>query len=128
MKFALALLIAVHFWGERGVQVPCHPVAVSGADALMAHDAFGNPDAMAATSGCRVLISSQMPTLRYWNPDLYCGFVVHEVGHLAGLPHTESGIMAARGPYDDEIPWDCVYWKQAAHRMGIKVHDARRVP
>lgn len=131
MKFALALLIAVHFWSDRNVHVPCHPVAVSGADALLAKDQWGNPDAMATTTGCRILISSQMPNLRASDPEFYCAYVVHEVGHLAGLPHTPTGIMsgAENGIEENgiEIPWACMYWKHAARSMGIKPHDARRV-
>jgi hypothetical protein len=126
VKFALALLIAVHFWGERNVHVPCHPQAVSGADALVGTDIYGNPNAMAATTGCRILISSLMPAQRSLMPDWYCATVVHEVGHLAGLSHTETGIMSPTQSWED-IPWDCEHWKHFARAHGIHVKNARIV-
>jgi hypothetical protein len=126
VKFALALLIAVHFWSDRGVHVPCHPVAVSGADTIMGKDVWGYPNAMEAAPGCRILISSIVPVTRYWDPEYYCAFVTHEVGHLSGLGHTERGIMAAGQLYDDEVPWDCAHWRQFARRNGIAVRNARR--
>lgn len=116
MKFALALLIAVHFWGDRGVHVPCHPVAIPGADAQMPVDGWGNTVAMAATTGCRVLISYMALGERRDEPELYCGSVVHEVGHLAGLGHTPTGVMSPKQNWDD-LPWDCEHWKRFARRM-----------
>jgi hypothetical protein len=68
MKFALALLIAVHFWGDRNVPIPCHPVAVMNADAELPLDpVWGErfhlrvPMATYA-SDCRILISHNAET------------------------------------------------------------------
>jgi hypothetical protein len=121
MHFALALAIAINFWGARSVHVPCHPIPVPGADAQLAKDAWGWPMAMSATSGCRVLISSVAQAQRHSAPEWYCAFTVHEVGHLAGLPHTERGIMAADGPDSTEIPWDCYHWRTFARRHHIPI-------
>lgn len=121
MKFALALLIAVHFWNARGVQIPCHPVAVAGADAQMPLDPaypiqWDYRVPMAATTNCRVLMSSAAVALREDAPQWYCAAIVHEIGHLAGLPHSATGIMA---PSLDavEVPYDCVRWRTVRHRL-----------
>lgn len=123
MHFALALVIAVNFWGARGVHVPCHPVPVSGADAMLAKDQWGYPEAMAATSGCRILISSISGAQRHMREvaPYYCGEVVHEVGHLAGLPHTPTGLMTGDVIYWEWLPYDCIHWRTYAKRHHIPI-------
>jgi hypothetical protein len=123
MNFALAITIAVSFWGARGVQVPCQPVAVPGADAQLPM-AYGSPIPMAA-QGCRILISSQGTWLRKAGPAWYCGDMVHEVGHIAGLPHSEKGLMAPVLDFEN-IPYECVHWKRFARRHGLHVSGASR--
>jgi hypothetical protein len=103
VKFALALLIAVHFWGDRNVPIPCHPVAVMNAD-----ERFNLRVPMATyASDCRILISHNAETTdRIVAPETYCMDVVHEVGHIAGLQHTPDGVMAAMTSLDD-VPYYC---------------------
>lgn len=121
MHFALAVAIAVSFWNARHVTIPCQPIPVSGADALLQHDRFGNADAMAAASGCRILISRAGSWLRHDREmaPLYCADVAHEVGHLGGLPHSAAGLMADRAVEDSDIPWDCEHWRTYARLHGI---------
>jgi hypothetical protein len=120
MHFALALAIAVSFWGARGVTVPCQPTAVPGSDAALQSEwhgyAFTEP--MATADGCRILLSRYGSALRHALPALYCADVVHETGHLAGLGHTPTGLMAEELDEGDE-PYDCVRWRAFARRHGI---------
>lgn len=111
MKFALALLIAVHFWHARNVEVPCHPVAVENADALLPRDAYyGQIATMGSEAeGCRVLIPHQ-DNIALAASNWYCMDVVHEVGHLAGLQHTPTGVMAEYTLFTD-MPYDCQHWR-----------------
>lgn len=124
MNFALAVAIAVSFWGERGVTVPCQPVPVPGADAVLARDRWGNPNAMEAAPGCRVLISSvaqaqrRLKDTKAW----YCGYVAHEVGHFAGLSHTPHGLMSEDMFWED-IPYDCVHYKRFARKHRSRSAD-----
>lgn len=121
MKFALALAIALHFWGARGVDVPCAPVPVSGADAQLPRLQFPGTrltqTADMGATGCRVLLSSHAAYLRRHEPAYYCAEVVHEVGHVAGLPHRDDGVMNAR--LEENAIWDCAHWKAYARRHGI---------
>jgi hypothetical protein len=108
VKFALALLIAVHFWGDRNVPIPCHPVAAVEPDAQLPMSIYGIPAAMATyASDCRVLVSASTDFSRFYAPELYCADVVHEVGHIGGLAHTATGIMAAGEPTKGDIPYYC---------------------
>lgn len=117
MRFALAVAIAINFWSARGVDVPCTPVAVPGADAQLPLDSWGVPFPMATlTDGCRILLSRQGGALRVDAPVWYCAEIVHEVGHLAGLPHSARGIMAAT-VYADALPHDCEHWKRTARKL-----------
>jgi hypothetical protein len=108
VKFALALLIAVHFWGDRHVPIPCHPVAVVVPDEQLPISVYGIPAAMATyASDCRILISASTDFSRPFASELYCADVVHEVGHIGGLAHSPGGIMAAREPKGRNIPYYC---------------------
>lgn len=116
-------MIAMNFWGDRHVNVPCTPVAVPGADAQMPKYRFGITDvwtvsAMAADAqGCRILISEYGAMVRSIDPALYCADVVHEVGHIAGLEHRDDGVMNAQ--LDENRIWDCAHWKAYAKRHGF---------
>jgi hypothetical protein len=122
MNFALALAIAVNFWTVRGVEVPCHPVPVSGAQ-LQLDPQFTGWNAglqipMAADVGaCRILISRWGALVRRDNPEVYCASVTHEVGHIAGLSHTPTGIMAESGQGPGDTPHYCDYYKVFARRQ-----------
>lgn len=123
MNFVLAVAIAASFWGQRGVQVPCHPVAVQNADAqLPIIEATGLPAAMATrVDTCQILISENAGT---YPPDkdmapLYCAEVAHEVGHLGGLEHTATGLMAADGGDWTDIPYECYHWRHWGETHGF---------
>lgn len=127
MRFVIAVAIAVSFWHARGVEIPCHPVPVVNADALLPKGEWGWPADMGATSGCRILLSNGGSVSRVAAPDRYCTEIVHEVGHLAGLPHTEHGVMSPVIEDDSDIPYDCKHWQAAARRLGFKPHRTVRV-
>lgn len=75
--------------------------------------------------GCRVLISAWAGWERTAEPDYYCAMVVHEVGHIAGLPHRDDGVMNER--LEDNAIWDCAHWRTFARRHGLHVsHRAKR--
>lgn len=117
MKFALALLIAAHFWADRGVTIPCHPVAIEGRDAVMPLNAFGRPTPTAAdVQGCAIYISANGAFLRHAGPGWYCMDVVHEIGHLAGLSHTPRGLMAPALGVED-MPYDCQHWRSFRRKL-----------
>jgi hypothetical protein len=128
VKFALALAIALNFWGARGVDVPCTPVAVSGADAQLPSVPFPGTLLMQradmAAVDCRVLLSNYAAYLRRTEPDYYCAEVVHEVGHIAGLEHHDDGVMNAR--LEENRIWDCAHWKAFARRHGIPLGRRHR--
>lgn len=125
MNFALALSIAVSFWGAHGVTVPCEPVAVSGADALMPTDPYGLPAPMATyATDCRVLISSQGAWMRKAFPAFYCGNVVHEVGHIIGRAHGH-GVMSAILEWRD-IPRSCKQWERWTVSVGRHARPPNR--
>jgi hypothetical protein len=123
MSFVIALAISLSFWGARGVHVPCQPVAVLGADSeLPVMDEWGNIAAMGTyVETCRILISSDVDTYRSDRDlaPLYCQDVAHEVGHIGGLEHTETGLMAP-APDWTSIPYECVHWWTWARRHGFK--------
>jgi hypothetical protein len=107
VKFALALLIAVHFWGDRNVPIPCHPVAVVEPDAQLPISVYGIPAAMATyASDCRILSLRVDRLLPLLAPELYCADVVHEVGHIGGLAHTPTASWP-RGSRRGDIPYYC---------------------
>lgn len=118
MKFALALLIAVHFWDARNVHVPCHPVPVIAADAVLPKDRWGLPAVMGAIpDGCRIFISSAGAAQRTQAPIWYCADIVHETGHLAGLGHTPTGVMSPKLQWGTDIPYDCQHWRAFRRRL-----------
>jgi hypothetical protein len=125
MNFALALSIAVSFWGARGAPVSCHPVAVPGsyADLILPKDQWGFPAAMGAVPGtCTIYISSAATTYRHDRimRATYCMDVVHEVGHIVGKPHSADPTSIMYRDADDRYaPWDCWHWRSYAKRHHI---------
>jgi hypothetical protein len=116
MDFALALAIAMNFWAVRGVEVPCHPVAVSGAHLQLDEQYAGwyrrygirvEIPMASDVAKCQILISRTGVISRRLLPEEYCADVTHEVGHIAGLSHAATGPMAE--PPDS--PWYCQEWR-----------------
>lgn len=120
MSFEFARLVAVDYWAQRAVAVPCRPsVALqttAQADAMSA--AWGFPVAMwALRDSCQVAVT---PMAEVYRTDvdldwLYCADVVHEVGHLAGLGHEYGGVM---NPAENVVPFGCAYPRQWAVLKG----------
>lgn len=121
MHFFLAVTIAVSFWHARGVEIPCHPYPVIVAESELPTVPLSwypgiTSTALAATYGegsprCgAILISSTLMAYRQIDPPYYCAAIVHEVGHIANLPHTETGIMSP--DMGDQIPWGCNHAKR----------------
>jgi hypothetical protein len=117
ISFAAALAIGTAFWSAHNVHVPCHPQPEITAEAAMP-TVNGIPAEMATygVSTCRIMIGPTALAFQREYPDYYCGEIVHELGHIAGLEHTAShGIMDAVQILGttDWIPKGC---KDAARR------------
>jgi hypothetical protein len=130
MNFALALSIAASFWGARDMPLTCTPRVITGppADLVLPKGEWGYPAAMGAVpSTCTIYVSSIATTYRYTREltTLYCAYVAHEVGHLLGLPHAQSGLMTGAGVSDLDAPWDCVHWRRYAKRHAIALSSHR---
>lgn len=125
MHFALALAVAINFWGARGVHT-CQPTAATGQDAALQTTILGKypyTEPMGVdVAGCRILLSSYGSALRHGYEVLYCADVAHEVGHLGGLGHTPDGLMAES--IDESVaPYDCIHWRAFARRHGIPLRS-----
>lgn len=100
--------LAVRFHQARGAS-PCQEPVI-----YLADDLGHNPEGKQATAraelgGCNVwLLPRIADALRdpYAAP-VVCLIMVHEVGHTAGLNHTDEGVMREA---DGTIPWDCRVW------------------
>jgi hypothetical protein len=114
--------IGLDFWQARGVQ-PCAAPNVMLADSLADTDvdAGVEPAGRADTPGCNVwlnveIVSNAQDLLVGGSETLnLCTTVVHELGHSAGLAHTEdgSGVMGAQGL---ATPYECKAWARKVDR------------
>lgn len=118
MTFAIALTLALSFWHARNVDIPCTPTpVVVQADALPQMP--NGLAALAAAYGpprCQVLIG---PALQQWrgdDPGYYATAIIHEVGHIGGVPHSPGGIMDANGFVSDRTEYPFIV------RQYIKLH------
>jgi hypothetical protein len=98
------------FWAERGVAVCDDPVAH--VTPLPEHVAGVQAD------GCRYWLSTTLvrqAVRERWRPgrsgdsnrEELCATVFHELGHTAGLGHTETGLMSETSTV---VPGDCEAW------------------
>jgi hypothetical protein len=109
------------FWHERGVQ-PCPQDRL---EVLLADDLDG-AGGMAIPGGCRVWFPvvdvafvQSHPASGRASASALCWVVVHELGHTAGLGHSESGVMSADG--QGSAPWACRVW--ARGRRAAALHS-----
>lgn len=108
--------MGVQFWADRGVTMCADPEA--GITPLP------EMDAGVEGNGCRFWISSTLvrqAARERWRPHhdgdslraQLCATVFHELGHVAGLQHTTSGLMA---PVGGPTPYVCQRWVSSRDR------------
>ena len=90
-------LFAVGFWAKRGV-VPCGPVSILLSDQMNgANGAASSPKRPGMEyAACRLWVDTYLVRDAQRNSSLedrVCNTVLHEVGHLGGLPHSRDGVM-----------------------------------
>lgn len=121
--------LGVDFWHARGVE-PCPAPTVLIADSLIEDDGV---DAAGRALDCRIWLRADLVRAaerERYKPEAaghrvreaLCIVVAHEVGHLAGLGHSETGIMA---PAANAVPWECKVWRWALDREA-KAQRARQ--
>jgi hypothetical protein len=117
MHFALAVAIALNFWGARNVHVPCTPIPFVGADAQLPKDAWGWPAAM----GHERLPDPDQQHRSGQRHSARCGTARSSSMRSAisaGLPHTDAASWPT-GRTAPRIPWDCYHWKRFAREHHI---------
>ncbi len=95
-------------WTNRGVSIPCakSEIKVIYASSLLGADGI-DASARAFRGECTIALRYAFFGDRYYlNLRLSCAVVIHELGHLGGLNHTETGIMMPRVDWE-VIPWSC---------------------
>jgi hypothetical protein len=101
---AMVAEVGIPFWVGRGL-TPCAVPEV-----MLAPD-LG--EFVGYADGCRIWIKTEELQAAQRQPresePYLCLLVVHELGHTAGLGHSETGVMAAQA---SEVPWDCHRWVQ----------------
>jgi hypothetical protein len=55
--------------------------------------------------------------------DVVCAMVVHEVGHLAGLQHSDTGVMDETA---SAVPYACKQWRRGLERQERRAFVARK--
>ena len=130
--------LGLKFWQARGVE-PCVSPEV-----LMSSD-LDLPEHGQVSVGGRARLGACAPgtgetTGRMWllerlitdARDLWtggaptrtvCAVVVHELGHLAGLEHTDGGAMNGSSGGDKDTPWECWVWARRIDRIKDRVTD-----
>ena len=101
---AMVAEVGIPFWVGRGL-APC-----AAPDVMLAPD-LG--EFVGYAQGCRIWIKTEELQAAQEDPRSFepylCLLVVHELGHTAGLGHSETGVMAAAA---SDVPWDCRQWVQ----------------
>lgn len=107
--------VAIDYWTHEGITVPCQPTRYLMTDAESDHadDVYGGQvDMLTDPAACSIDISVTADAYR-GSPDtdwVYCQDVVHEYGHLAGLPDDDAG-----GVMDLDasvVPFGCAHQRQ----------------
>lgn len=114
---ATALAVATRFWDARGVfgGVPALYSAPSLVDPVNGVAAAGR-----ALSGKVWVLSAFVKSPYKDARAAFCMVLVHEVGHVRGLPHSATGVMA---PATTAVPWVCKVWartRPAAHKLQVE--------
>jgi predicted Zn-dependent protease with MMP-like domain len=122
--------IAVDFWKERGVQV-CEPVPMQ-APRLVDVDGI-EAAGRASTALCRFWLQDfivREALADRWRRggsdgfrEVVCAMVVHEVGHLAGLQHSDTGVMDETA---SAVPYACKQWRRGLERQERRAFVARK--
>jgi hypothetical protein len=123
--------IAVDFWAERGAQTCDRPVAMQ-APRLVDSDGI-EAAGRAWREGCTFWIQDFIvgeAVAERWRRgvggdsmrEITCAAVVHEVGHLAGLPHSETGVMDETA---SAVPYACKRWRRGLERQERRAYRAR---
>ena len=116
---AMVAEVGIPFWMSRGL-TPCAVPEV-----MLAPD-LG--EFVGYADGCRIWIKTEELRAAQRDPrssePYLCLLVVHELGHTAGLGHSETGVMAAQA---SDVPWDCRRWVQRrVQARTLQVRLARR--
>jgi hypothetical protein len=119
--------MGVEFWQHRDVSMCPNPEA--GVTPLP------EMDAGVQGNGCRFWISSTLvrqAARERWRPhtggdsvrEELCATVFHELGHVAGLGHTTSGLMS---PMGGPVPFECVQWVRHRERLERRAYRDRKM-
>lgn len=124
--------IGVEFHAQRGVTVRADvtlrlapaPCGVSEADGCIA-DGIGGRDMVLRSGLVRAATRERWREGRGGDSErlTLCTTVVHELGHVGGLAHTETGLMS---PMGGATPYECVRWLARAERTERRAFVARR--
>lgn len=115
MTFEFASWVAVDYWANRGIIVPCRPThyIMSEAESDHANDVYDGQVAMLTDPDACVIAISPVDDSYRVDPDLdwmYCADVVHEYGHLAGFADADDGGIMDLNGYD--LPFGCAHPRQ----------------
>jgi hypothetical protein len=113
--------IAVDFWAQRNIRV-CDPTIMR-APRLLASDGV-QASGRAWAPSCTVWVQDLWATSAHRDVrEELCTLVVHETGHLAGLEHTDSGLMAES---PDATPWACKRWASGSASASRRARASER--
>ena len=107
--------MGIEFWAARNVTACPQPTLILSEKPGGAEDA----DGAAHLGGCVIELRTRLiirAARERWRAgyggdsarEQLCSTVFHELGHTAGLGHTEDGLMGTHGI---AVPWDCRMWR-----------------
>jgi hypothetical protein len=110
VTFAVALAIAVSFWGARDVTVPPITPTPKTYEEMPLTDPVNRAVAAYDARRHEVWISPELAEYRREEPGYYCAVIIHEAGHAGGLAHSPTGVMSFDQPLNpgDRKTWPFV--------------------